>query len=355
MHLPTGQAHIYTAASNISRIVPSRDPNPLRTMSDPISAPYPMPADPQVRAYIDRTNAFYPPDAYTLTMDENRAWYNRYAQEMRAPLPPGVHTEDFTIPADGPTRAIPARRYRMNPQQHAGTTMLYLHGGGFILGGLDSHADACAGWCAATGIDVVAIAYRLAPEHVHPAQGDDAQAAFLHLVASGQRVVIAGDSAGGNLAAALCLRQRAAKGVMPIGQLLIYPGLGGDHTKGSYVTNANAPMLSTKEGAFYFAMRTGGLSRDQVRDPEMMPLLETDFTGMPPAFVVTADIDPLRDDGAEYVLRLQGAGVVAQYRNEPELVHGYLRARHMSDRAATSFAAIGTALVQLVRGRLAKS
>ena len=316
------------------------------------NAPHPMPDDPQVRAYIDRTNAFYPPDSYTYTVEENRAVYNRYAQEMGEPLPASVQTRDFTIAADAPTRAIPARLYRRNNQTHAGTTMLYLHGGGFILGGLESHADACAGWCAATGIDVLAIAYRLAPEHVHPAQGDDAQAAFADLVSQGQRVVLGGDSAGGNLVAAICLRQKAAGGTMPVGQILIYPGLGGDHTTGSYISNANAPMLSAKEGAYYFAIRTGGLARDDARDPDLMPLLASDFSGLPPAFVVTADIDPLRDDGQQYVRRLHEAGVAAQYRNEPELVHGYLRARHMSERAARSFSAIGGALVQLAQGTL---
>lgn len=312
--------------------------------------PHPMPRDAQVLAYIARTNAFYPPESYSFSIQENRALYDRYAREMREPLPAGVRTGDFTIPAADPQRAIPARRYRRSPQAHAGTTVLYLHGGGFMLGGLESHADACAGWCAATGIDVVAIAYRLVPEHVHPAQGDDAQAAFRHLVATGQRVIVAGDSAGGNLCAALCLRQRKANETMPLGQVLIYPGLGGDHTSGSYVTNANAPMLSAKEGAYYFALRTGSLDRDQVRDPDLMPLQEPDFTGLPPTFVVTADIDPLRDDGAHYVRRLKQAGIAAQYRNEPELVHGYLRARHMSDRAAASFDAIGAAMEQLAQG-----
>jgi len=316
------------------------------------TAPHPMPTDPQVLAYIERTNAFYPPESFTFTVAENRAWYDRYAQEMREPTPAGVTTRDFTIAAERPTRQVPVRSYRRNPQTHAGTTLLYLHGGGFILGGLDSHADACAGWCAATGIDVLAVDYRLAPEHIHPAQGDDAQAAFLHLIGQGQRVVLGGDSAGGSLVAALCLRQKAQGGPMPVGQILIYAGLGGDHTTGSYLSRANAPMLSTKEGAYYFAIRTGGLTREQVSDPELMPLKAQDFSGLPPAFVVTADIDPLRDDGPEYVRRLHAAGVPAQYRNEPELVHGYLRARHMSDRAARSFTAIGDALVQLAEGKL---
>ena len=111
-------------------------------------------------------------------------------------------------------------------------------------------------------------------------------------------------------------------------------------------------MLTTKEGAYYFAIRTGGLKREDVSDPELMPLKAPDFSGLPPAFVVTADIDPLRDDGQEYVRRLQAAGIAAQYRNEPQLVHGYLRARHMSKRAADSFAAICVAVEQLAGGTL---
>ena len=321
-------------------------------MTTATPAPHPMPTDPEVLAYIARTNNFYPADAYTFSADENRAWYNRYAAEMRGPMPAEVSATDFPIAALGPQRAIPARRYRHSQQTYAGTVLLYLHGGGFLLGGLESHADACSGWCAATGIDVLAIAYRLAPEHPHPAQLDDVQAAFAHLQTQGTRVIVGGDSAGGNLAAALCLRQRAQAGPMPVGQLLVYPGLGGDTSMGSYVSNAYAPMLTAAESAIYFGLRTGGMDRDSASDPELMPLKAADFRGMPPAFVVTADIDPLRDDGRIYVERLQADGVVAQYRNEAELVHGYLRARHMSRRAAASFSAMGEALVQLASGGL---
>jgi acetyl esterase len=135
---------------------------------------------------------------------------------------------------------------------------------------------------------------------------------------------------------------------MPVGQLLIYPGLGGDHTRGSYLSNANAPMLTTKEGAYYFAIRTGGLKREDVTAPDLMPLRARDFSGLPPAFVVTADIDPLRDDGLDYVNRLNAAGVPARYRNEPQLVHGYL----LSRRAAESFAAICEAVELLAARKL---
>ena len=313
--------------------------------------PHPMPTDPEVLAYIERTNAFYPPDAIDFSVAENRAWYDRYAGEMRAARPAGVTSQDFSIAAAAPERAIPCRRYlKAQASAPSDVTILYLHGGGFILGGLESHDDACAGLCDKTGLEVVAVDYRLAPEHLHPAQGDDAEAAFMHLAAGGRRLIAAGDSAGGNLVAALCLRRKRAGGPMPIGQILIYAGLGGDVAKGSYIENAQAPMLTTKEGAYYFGMRTGGRRRQDCRDPDLMPLLADDLTGLPPAYVITADIDPLRDDGRDWVARLNAAGIAAHWRNEPQLVHGYLRARHMSRRAAESFGFICEAASLMAKG-----
>jgi len=222
--------------------------------------------------------------------------------------------------------------------------VLYLHGGGFVLGGLESHDDVCAEIAAKTGVDVVSIDYRLAPEHLHPAQLDDAEAAYVGLGEHYACIIVAGDSAGGNLAAALCLRCAARGLKQPEGQVLIYPGLGGDANKGSYLENADAPMLTREECLHYAKVRSGGVERSEVTDPEISPLLAQSFYGLAPAFVVTADIDPLRDDGADYAARLTEAGVAAEHRNEPQLVHGYLRARNMSRRAAESFEAICAAV-----------
>jgi acetyl esterase len=228
--------------------------------------------------------------------------------------------------------------------------VLYVHGGGFVLGGLDSHADVCAGLCHLSGLKVVACTYRLAPEHVHPAQLDDVERAYQALVGGGEQVILCGDSGGANLIAGLGVRLQARGRKPAMGQVLIYPGLGGDTTQGSYLSRAHAPMLTTEESAYYFAVRAQGLSPAQCRHPELRPLLATDLSGMPPTLVVTADIDPLRDDGALFAQRLQDAGVRVQYRNELELVHGYLRARHMSRRAAESFAAIADALKKMASG-----
>jgi len=314
---------------------------------------HPMPSDPEVVAFIERTLDFYPADAFTYTVEQNRAVYDRYCAAFRQERPPGLAVHDFTIAAAKPSRLIPARRYKpAHAGPHDEVAVLYLHGGGMVVGGLHSHDDVCAELSLRTGLEVVAADYRLAPENPHPAFTDDAEAAFLHLAQSGKRVVVAGDSAGGNLTAALCLRRKAAGDPRPIGQVLIYPGLGGDPRRGSYIENAEAPLLRTDEALSYFRVISGGRERSEVTDPDIMPLKARDFSGLPPAFIVSADIDPLRDDARDYADAIRKAGGIAAYRNEPELVHGYLRARVMSQRAALSFSAICEAVARLANATL---
>lgn len=318
-------------------------------MTAPTSRP--MPQDPQVLAFIAKSQSFYPADAFMGSVQQSRTWYDRYAADMAQPLPAELLIEDFCMPPGAATEALAARRYRHRVRPvHAGTTVLYVHGGGFVLGGLQSHADVCAGLCQRTGLDVVACTYRLAPEHVHPAQLDDVAGAYDALVARGEQVLLCGDSAGANLVAGLCIRLHSTGAAAAMGQVLIYPGLGGDNTQGSYISNAHAPMLTTEECAYYFSVRSKGLEPALRDAPELRPLLAPSLSGTPPTLVVTADLDPLRDDGLHYARRLHACSVPVQLRNEHELVHGFLRARHMSWRAAASFEAIAGALMQMADG-----
>ncbi|MFV0472989.1 MAG: alpha/beta hydrolase [Pikeienuella sp.] len=315
---------------------------------------HPMPTDPEIVAFIEQSLSFYPADAYQMSLEDNRRLYDRYAEKFCPPRPAGVSAEDFTVAAQNPAREIPCRRYLPAGVDREGPMVLYAHGGGFVLGGLESHDDACAGIAKITGLEVVAVDYRLAPEHQHPAQADDVEAAFLHVAAGGRRVIVAGDSAGGNLMGALVLRRNAAGAPLPAGQVLIYPGLGGDRTKGSYIEMADAPLPKTRQGELDAGTRTGGgLTEAQRNDPDMAPLRAPDLSNLPPAIVVTADIDPLRDDGRDWVERQIAAGVPAELRNEPQLVHGDLRARHMSRRAGESFAAICDAIARMAAERFA--
>lgn len=287
--------------------------------------------DDEVRAFIARTNAFYPPEAVDFTVAEQRRFYDAFCREFDMGRPDGVAVQDTD--ADG----VQVRIYTAG---EPGATVLYFHGGGFVVGGRDSHDSICAEICAGTGYRVVSVDYRLAPEHVHPAHFDDAMTAARWALAQYDGpVVLAGDSAGGNLAAAVAhaLRGSARDGRIT-GQLLIYPGLGGDITQGSYVEHAHAPGLSTADVAYYHDIRAGHAPVE--RDPTFAPLHDTDFTDLPPTIIVSAACDPLADDGRVYRDAIRAAGGRAEWINEAGLIHGYLRARLMSAKARDSFARI---------------
>jgi len=295
-------------------------------------APYDTLLDDETWAFIDKTVAFYPENATSLDYEEQRHVYDALCKAFDAGRPAGVSVRDFTIP--GPESPVHVREYL--PQ--SGTTtasIIYLHGGGFILGGLESHDSICAEICDRTGYRVTAVDYRLAPEHLHPAQFEDALAAFRFLAAdAGHPLILAGDSAGGNLAAAVAWATRGDD-VRPAGQLLIYPLLGADTDKGSFLSHANAPMLTTADVLYYDSLRSGDVSPKD--DPRFIPLAAPEFSQMPPTIVVTGECDPLSGDAPTYCKQLTRAGGKAVCFEEKGLVHGYLRARHSVTRARESF------------------
>ncbi|MBZ9748380.1 alpha/beta hydrolase [Mesorhizobium sp. CO1-1-7] len=303
--------------------------------------------DAETWAFIERTNSYYPPDTIDYTIVQQREIYDRMCSEFFAGYPQGVTVETTAITT--PVDNIPIRIYRNAKPDHA-AMVLYFHGGGFILGGLDSHDDVCAELCGRTGYEVVSVDYRLAPEHLHPAAFDDAMSAFEWAAGTYDRpVLLCGDSAGGNLCAAVAhaTRGHAKK---PIGQVLIYPGLGGDRARGSYVTHAEAPMLTVRDLEFYKYVRTGGV--DQTGDITLYPLADADFANLPPTMLITAQCDPLSSDGEAYRDRIVAAGGRATWFEEPGLVHGYLRARHTVGRARASFTRIVDAVATLGKGGL---
>ena len=300
--------------------------------------------DAETWAFIDRTNSFYPPETATFTIDRQRDVYDTMCTAFHAGTPPGVTARTMTI--DLPDRSIPIRVY--NSAGEPAALILYFHGGGFVVGGLESHDDVCAELSAETGFRVVAVDYRLCPEHVHPAAFDDAMAAWHWAVENfAGPIVLCGDSAGGNLAAAVAHATRGSERT-PAGQLLIYPGLGGDRTKGSYVTHSEAPMLTRADMDFYAKVRSGGA--DFSADPTFAPLAATDYSDLPPTVLVTAQCDPLSDDGRDYRDAILAAGGKAVWTEEEGLVHGYLRARHSVGRARDSFARMVAAAKALGEG-----
>ena len=311
--------------------------------SAPASPDYATIIDAETWAFVRATESWYPPEAASFTIAEQRAVYDRMCRAFDAPHPPGVTT------ADRPFGGVPCRLY--TPPADPAGTVLYLHGGGLVVGGLHSHDAICAEICGATGLRVVSVDYRLCPEHPHPAAFDDTLSA-LRAVRSGftGSLVLAGDSAGGNLAAAAAHATRS-EGLGIAGQVLIYPGLGGDRSRGSYLTHAHAPMLTRADVEFYAGIRyPGGIERT-APDPTASPLDDTDYTGLPPTFVTVAQCDPLADDGRVYAARIAAAGGRAQVIEEPGLVHAWLRARHSAGRARAGFGRITTALSALAARR----
>lgn len=286
-------------------------------------------------AFIEKTNASYPENTATLSIAEQRAIYNGMCAAFDTPYPPGVTSHDQ------PIAGVPCRVYQGDQP-----TVLYLHGGGYVVGGLHSHDGVCADIRAATGLTVVAVDYRLSPEHKHPAAFDDACAVARALSAQGPLILV-GDSAGANLAAATCHALRGNPQIK--GQVLTYPGLGGDLNAGSYLTHAQAPMLTRDDVLFYKDIRHDGPAPDA--DPTVSPLQDTDFTGLPPTLTIAAECDPLADDAPAYADRIRMAGGRAHSITEPGLVHGYLRARHSVPRAAASFQRITDTITAFAQGR----
>ena len=301
--------------------------------------------DGEVWAFIRRTDDWFPPESIGLPIERQREIYNAMCRAFHAGRPTDIATQDFAI--DRGSRSLPVRRY-LQAQATPAATIVYYHGGGFILGDLDSHDDICAELCAGTGYDVVSVDYRLAPEHLHPAAFEDAMAAFAGGAAANDLpIVVCGESAGGNRAAAVAHATRG-EARAAVGQVLIYPSLGGDMRRGSYVAHADAPMLSTRDVLFYRDVRFG--ADGYVEDVRVAPLADRDFSGLPATVVFTAQCDPLSTVGELYRDRILAAGGRAAWREEPGLVHSYLRARRMSRRAAEGFERIVAAVAALGRG-----
>ncbi|MCK8463220.1 alpha/beta hydrolase [Aliiroseovarius sp. S1339] len=294
--------------------------------------------DAETWAFIHETEGYYPPDTISAGIAAQRATYDRMCRAFFTGYPDGVSAQDDRA------GSVPIRIYECGAHD---VTVIYFHGGGFVVGGLDSHDDVCAELCARSVVRVVSVDYRLSPESTHPAAFDDALGAaqYVALTWPGTHI-LAGDSAGGNLAAAVA---HASRGAMSFaGLLLIYPGLGGDMTRGSYRDHAHAPMLTLDDLKAYEQIRFDGSAPEN--DPTAAPLTDSDFSNLPSTVIITAECDPLADDGRDYRDAIHAAGGKAVWVNEAGLVHGYLRARHKVQRARASFDRIVAATKMLAAG-----
>lgn len=303
-----------------------------------------MPLDPQIKAMRDRRVAAAAPQLYTLSLAEARAADLAAIQaEERDPEP--VHSlTHSTIPAPG--REIPLRVYRPSAAPVL-PTLLYFYGGGWTLGGLDTCDGICRMLANLAGVQVVSVGYRLAPEHPFPAAVEDCHDALRHIAAhapdfgtEAAGLAVGGDSAGGNLAAVTALLARD-DGLELAGQLLVYPNTDQFAADASMRDNTDPYLFNTRSVAWY---RDHYLADEaDAANPLASPLLAPDLGKLPPALVITAEYDPLRDQGEAYARRLAAAGGSVELTRYEGMVHGFFTmtgavdaARHAVAQAAAA-------------------
>lgn len=293
---------------------------------------------PQARALMKLMEERGVPPTHTLSPADARAFY-RERRTFTQPAPPEVGAVR-DLEARGPAGPIPLRSYRPAGSSPDAVlpVLVYFHGGGWVIGDLDTHDVLCRQLCNLSGCAVVAVDYRLAPEARFPAAADDAlaatrwvraQAAALKVDAS--RLAVGGDSAGGNLAAVVALAEREA-GDLPIAfQLLIYPAT--DQRRGwpSHTTNGQGYVLTKDSMDYYHDHYIPDPAQDL--DWRASPLLHPDLSKLPPAFVLTAGYDPLRDEGLQYAHALTVAGNRATLVNFERQIHGFITMGRVIDEA----------------------
>ena len=295
--------------------------------------------DPQARALIDLMAERGVPPTHTLSPEEARRLY-RDRRGYTQPEPPAIGAvRELALP--GPAGALPARLYLPPPLRQPPPLLLYFHGGGWTIGDLDTHDVLCRQLCAGSQAAVLSVDYRLGPEHRFPGAVDDCVAATRwaqqhgsELGVDASRIAVGGDSAGGNLAAVVALALRDAGAPALRLQLLIYPATDMRAVAPSHTTNGQGYLLTADSIAYYRGHYLA--ERAEWDDWRASPLLARDHAHLPPALVLTAGFDPLRDEGRQYADALSGAGTPAQYVCFERQVHGFITMSRVIDEALTA-------------------
>lgn len=315
-------------------------------MSEPAVAP-------EARAALDRLAAAAVEPWGGDTIEAYREAARRLTAAAMVAVP-ALPVEAALCP--GPGGPLPLRIYRP-PGASRPPAVVFLHGGGFVRGDLDTHDPLCRMLAHAAGALVVAVDYRRAPEHRFPAALEDAFAATAWVarnaaaLGAGERLVVAGDSAGANLATGVARLARDRGGPRVDAQLLLYPGLDAAPCQPSAATYGEGFLLDRRAMRWMIEQYAPGVRRD---DPLLSPLRARDLVGLPPALIVTAELDPLRDEGELFGRRLRAAGVPARVERQPAMPHNFLLLGALypgaSEASEAVFARCAAALRALIGG-----
>lgn len=278
--------------------------------------------------------------------------FETYCARVGEPHPADMKVEERTL--DVGSAKIGSRIYWPAGAGDNAPCILYMHGGGFVMGDPKTSDHIAWGFAADTGCVVVSIDYRLAPQHRFPCAVEDSYGALCLLAERPSefgidptRIITCGDSAGGNLSATVTLAAKQRGGPATLGQVLMYPAVGLKTEGGSYDENTNGPGLTTAQVRNY--NKTYMAADDDWNNPLAWPSKANDLSNLPPAYVHTADLDPLRDDGQVYASMLIKAGNDVTYRNGKGMIHGFLRARALGPGGKAEFDAV----TAWIRARLA--
>ncbi len=298
-----------------------------------------MPLDPTVEAMLQQMAEIGGPALSEMTPEEGRQMYRAMNEEATK--------EELAQVSDDLANEVPIRIYR--PSLDADLPcLLYFHGGGWVIGDLDTHDSPCRLLAKKTGCVVISVDYRLAPENPFPASLDDCYTAtrwvFDHaseLKVDPARIAVGGDSAGGNLAACVCHKAKNEDGPQIIHQLLVYPVTDTAMDTQSYIDNADGYMLTRDSMIWFWNHYVGDKS---AADPLASPSRSSDFSNLPSATVLTAEFDPLRDEGEAYAEKLKDAGVATFVKRYDGLIHGFIS---MTDAIESAREAVDQIAIQL--------
>lgn len=310
---------------------------------------YLMPLHPQAKTFLDQLAALGGKPLNEMTPLEARADREKAAEAFRAmagPLQPVAHIQDRTIP--GPVRPIPVRVYSPDPSRRL-PVLVYFHGGGWVIGNIEQVDPQCRALANGAQCVVVNVDYRLAPEHKYPAAADDAFAVVRYVAAHPEefsidpaRIAVGGDSAGGNLATVCCLMAREQGGPKIAFQLLVYPVTDYDDNRPSTNEFAEGHLLTKVMMSWFWNHYI--VSPEQGREPHASPINAKDLAGLPPAFVLTAECDPIRDQGEAYAERLRQAGVPVKAKRYEGAIHVFFNLGGVIDSGREAVADSAAAL-----------